>query len=229
MAKKKESGADIMESPEAIVDQLSKAEVFFNTNKRIVTIVGVSIALVVGGVFGYYYFLSEQNHDAQVALFPAINFFEEDSLQKALTGNGIHTGLEELADEYAMTQSGKLAALYTGVAKLKSGKYDEAIDYLSKFSSSDFLIQARANCLIGDAYMEKNETENAIEYYEKAANTHPTEEFTPGFLIKLGYACEKANDIEGANEAYNRIIEDFPNSIEANDAKKLKARTEFLK
>ncbi|MDZ7647512.1 MAG: hypothetical protein U5K54_10235 [Cytophagales bacterium] len=52
------------------------------------------------------------------------------------------------------------AAIY-----LKQGKYPLAIFHLEDFSQAIFLVQARAYSLMGDAYMEQKDFENAAKYY----------------------------------------------------------------
>jgi hypothetical protein len=45
-------------------------------------------------------------------------------------------------DEYSGTDAGNLANYYAGIAYLNTGKYTEAIDYLSKFKSDDIVLSA---------------------------------------------------------------------------------------
>ena len=111
---------------------------------------------------------------------------------------------------------------------MKQGKYDEAIEHLKDFSAGDILIQARAYSLIGDAYMEKKQPAEAIDYYDKAANHEPNKFFSPSYLMKLALAYELANQKEKAIEAYDKIISQYEDSAEANNAKKYKSKLEGL-
>ena len=106
---------------------------------------------------------------------------------------------------------------------LKQGKYDEAIDHLNDFSSSDLLVQARVHALIGDAYMEKKSYDEAADFYKKAADYKSNKFFTPGYLIKLAVAYEQAKQNDKAISTYNDIIETYAQSAEAVSAKKYKA------
>ncbi len=69
--------------------------------------------------------------------------------------------LSLFADNYGSTPGGNLAKFYAGLGLLKQGKYDEAIEHLDDFKSSDLLVQARAYALLGDAYMEKKSYDEA--------------------------------------------------------------------
>ncbi|TAF72458.1 MAG: cytochrome C biosynthesis protein [Bacteroidetes bacterium] len=230
MAKKDSKLETLLEQPEAIIEDLQggKFDEWFEEKKNIITYIGGGILAVIALVFFGKYYLTSQNEEAQNTMFQAVYYFEADSLNKALNGDGSNPGLVEIADGYGLTKSGKLASYYAGVCYLKLGKYDEAIDYLDNFSSDDILVQARAYALIGDAYMEKTDYENAISYYKKASNYKPTKQFTPDYLMKLALACELNKDYIGAIDAYNIIINEYPNSMKIADAKKYKALSEAL-
>lgn len=230
MAKKENKLEALLEQPEAIIEDLQggKFDEWFEQKKNIITYVGGGILAVIALVFFGKYYLTSQNEEAQNTMFQAVYYFEADSLNKALNGDGSNPGLVEIADGYGLTKAGKLASYYAGVCYLKQGKFDEAIDYLGNFSSSDILIQARAYSLIGDAYMEKNELDNAISNYKKASEYKPTKQFTPDYLMKLGLASELNKDYSDAVSAYDKIINDFPNSARLGDAKKYKALNEAL-
>jgi predicted negative regulator of RcsB-dependent stress response len=220
---------EVLESPEMLQDKLNSSVEFVKENKNTVSYVLAAIAIIVGGFFFYRYYQSTQNADAQKAMFQSVYYFEADSLNKALNGDGKNPGLKEIADDYSGTQAGNLAHFYVGATYLKQGKFDEAITYLSGFSSSDLVVQGRAYCLIGDANMEKNNLDEALSYYEKAANYHPNKEFTPRYLIKVALAAELKKDNSKAIAAYDKIINEYPLSQEINDAKKYKALLEGVK
>ncbi len=202
---------------------------FIETNKKLVQYVGGGIAaIILLGFFGYSYYTG-QNEEAQVELFPAVFQFEKDSLELALYGDpaGLNMGFEDIADEYSYTKAGNLAKYYAGVCHLKLGNFDDAISYLDGFSGNDVFVQARAYCLIGDANMELDQISEAISYYKKASDYKPNKSFTPMYLMKLALAYETASQWESAAEAYDRLIKEYPNATEVNDAKKYKARAEI--
>ena len=220
---KKNSGLDFLEDPDALAGQLERAEDFFEQNRNIVFGVLGGIVLLVVGFFGYRYYVSSQDETAQVEMFPSVYQLEADSLKKALNGDGKSPGLLSVADSYGATAGGNLAEFYAGIGLLKEGKYDEAIDHLKSFSSSDLLVQARAYALTGDAYMEKKSYDEAADYYRKAADYKPNKFFTPGYLLKLAIAFEQAKQNQKAIDAYTEITEKYGQSAEAASAKKYKS------
>lgn len=211
---------EFLESSEGLANQLDKAQNFFQSNNKLFLIIGGALLAGIVGLVGYRYYQDGREADGQKALYKAVYDFESDSLDLALKGKGGNEGLLSIADGYKGTDAGNLASFYAGVALLKQGQFDEAIQRLKSFSSSDILLQARAYSLIGDAYLEKNEAEPAIDYYKRAADYKANQFFTPGYLLKLGLAYEKSNKPKDAASAYKRIIDDFPMSSEVMNAKK---------
>ncbi|MDX5437361.1 MAG: cytochrome C biosynthesis protein [Pontibacter sp.] len=219
---------ELVENPDALADRLSQSEDFVKKNKSKLLGVFIAIAAVVVAGFLYYNYRSTQNVEAQNAMFQAVYYFEADSLSKALNGDGQNAGLLEIADEYGSTDAGNLANLYAGTALLKQGEYAKAVDYLKSFESDDYLLQARAYSLTGDALLEQGKNDEAADMYVKAANYNANPFFSPQYLMKAGIAYEAANNYASAAEMYNKIITDYVASSEVMDAKKYKARAEML-
>lgn len=225
--KKKDEGVEILEDPNAIVD---KANEFFDNkkNRTLVFSIGGVLAAIIIGFSGYNYYITSQNNAAQEELFQAQFYFEADSLGLALNGDGNSFGFLEIIDEYPGTKAANLCQFYAGTSYLRLGDYDGAIRHLKEFSSSDYLVQARAYSLIGDAYIEQDDFDNAYSYYEKAIDYRPNKYFTPVYLKKLAVAKENGGEVDGAVEAYDRLITDYPTSDIIDDAKKHRARLQAV-
>jgi TolA-binding protein len=159
-------------------------------------------------------------------MFQAVFYFEADSLNTALNGDGNNLGFLAIIDDYGITEAANLANYYAGVCFLKQGKFELARLYLEDFSSNDLLVQARAYSLVGDTYMEENKYEDAARYYNKAANYKPNKFFSPAYLMKEALAYEKLNQVDKAKEAYDQIISQYWESGEYQNARKFKAKLE---
>lgn len=226
MAKKKEEHSDILESSEALAEKLEVAESWIEQHPKIVFGIVGAIALSLAGFFGYRYYIDKQDLEAQREMFQAVYYFESDSLDLAINGDGNNLGFLDIIDEYSLTPAANLANFYVGASYLKQGKYELARLYLEDFSSSDLLVQARAYSLIGDAYMEEENYEQAAGFYNKAANYKPNKYYTPIYLMKEALAHEKSNNNKSAIEAYQKIIDNYWESAEYQNARKFKARLE---
>jgi predicted negative regulator of RcsB-dependent stress response len=226
--KKHSEFEELVESPDALAERLSQSEDFVKKNKsKLLGFFALIAAVVVGG-FLYYNYRSTQNQEAQQAMFQAVYYFEADSLNKALNGDGQYEGLLQIADEYGSTDAGNLANFYAGAALLKQGKFAEAQARLEEFKSDDYLMQARAYSLTGDALLEQGKNKEAADLYVKAADYNANPYFSPLYLMKAGIAYEADNNFASATEMYDRIIKDYVTSAEVSDAKKYKARAELL-
>jgi len=141
-------------------------------------------------------------------------YFQQDSLSKALNGDGNYLGFLDVADQYGLTKAGNLASYYAGISYLRMGDFQSAIDFLKDFDGDDLVVEPLALGAIGDAYMELNETGKAIDYYFDAADASNNELTAPLFLMKAGRASEVEGDYRRALEAYKRIKAEFPRSFE---------------
>ncbi|GAA4502336.1 tetratricopeptide repeat protein [Hymenobacter ginsengisoli] len=213
----------LLEDPDALAARLADSEDFVRRNRNLLLGILVVVVAAVAGAFGYNYWRTEQNTQAQNAMFKAVDYWETDSLNKAMKGDGKHPGLTKVANEYSGTKAGNLANFYAGVAALKEGKYQEAYNYLDKFSADDYLVQSRAYSLMGDAKLELNQPKEAAELYAKAADHNANDQFSPGYVLKEGIALETAKDNAGALKAYDRILNDYAASQEAGEARQRKA------
>lgn len=209
----------------AVEEALSKSEVFIEKNQKIIGIVVGAIAIIVLAYFGFQrFYLEPREKEAQSQMFMAEKYFEQDSLSRALNGDGSYPGFLEIIDDYGMTKAATLAHYYTGIIYLNQGKYQEAIDHLKKFDIKDALVQPMAKGAIGDAYMELGKTAEAAKQYEKAAKSTENEFTTPVFLLKAGWAYEHDGKKEKAIEVYRKIKTTYPRSAEARDIEKYIAK-----
>ena len=213
-------------------------QLFFEKNKKIITYGGGALLAIVA-IFSFYkfYWLPGQEKEANNEMYIAQSFFEKDSFNLALngnvtvqTGNGQVTmvGFRDLADNYSSTRIGNLANYYAGICLLRTGKFQEAIEYLEKFDGNDEMVAPMAIGATGDAYMELNNVDEAIKFYLKAADKSTNDFTTPIYLKKAGFAYEqKANYTEALN-TYERLKSEYSKSTEARDIDKYIARVKVL-
>lgn len=226
MAKKVEHKHELVENPQALAKKLHSAENWIERNPRASMAITVAILLTVGGYFGFQYYKDNQEAEAQQEMFQAVYYFEADSLDLALNGDGNNLGFLDIIDDYGITDAATLANYYAGAAYLKQGKFEVARLYLEDYNSRDLLVQARAYSLIGDTYMEEDNYQEAAKFYDKAANYKPNKHFSPVYLMKAALAFEKNNEEAKAIAAYDKVISEYHDSPEFQDARKFKARLE---
>lgn len=219
---------ELLEDPSEIASRLSRGETFLRQNSKVLGGVLIAAVILIGGILFFQINTQNNNETAQKEMFQAVYFYEQDSVQLALNGDGINSGLLEIVDEYPRTAAANLAHFYIGSIYLSERNYQDALTHLEQFSSDDFLVQAKAYSLIGDANMELGNTSEAISFYKKAADYNENDYFTPKYLNKLAIAQEAAGDLSAAIATYTKIENQYFESFEYATARKQKARLEGL-
>lgn len=212
-----------------VEEALSKTERFIETNQKLLTIIIGAIIVVVLVFFGFKRFYMEPKEKvAQEQMFMAERYFEMDSLNLALNGDGMYPGFLDIIDDYGMTKGANLSQYYAGMCYLKLGNFEEAIDHLKSFKGKDQILGPMALGAIADAYIELNQTSKAADYYTEAADLNENEFTTPLFLMKAGWTYEIQKDYKKALEIYERIKFKYPTSNEAREIDKYIARAKGL-
>lgn len=222
--------AENQQDPNQIVQEtIGKTEDFIHNNRKSLGIIIGALIVAVGGYLFYQkVYVAGKEQEAQTLLFKAEQYFKNDSLKLAINGDGNSAGFEEIANEYSVSPSGNLARYYLGMAYLKSKEYDQAIETLKGYNAKDELTGSLALGAIGDAYMELNNVDEAIGYYEKASKENPNNFSTPIMMMKLAGALESKGNYKEAKEIYERIRKDYPTSTEGTQVEKYISRASAL-
>ncbi|MCL3779168.1 tetratricopeptide repeat protein [Prolixibacteraceae bacterium JC049] len=203
---------------------LTSTEQFIEKNQRVLTIAVGAVVAIVAIYMGYKkFYMNPLEKEAQEQMYVAEQYFEKDSFNLALNGDGNYLGFLDIVEEYGSTKSANLANYYAGVSYLHMGKYQDAIDYLNSFSTDDLNLSIVAKGAKGDAYLELGKKNEAMSLYKEAAAVK--NEFTaPIYLMKLGNLYEDMKQFPKAVEVYNQIKADYPNSNEGRTIEKFIAR-----
>ncbi|MBK7430068.1 MAG: tetratricopeptide repeat protein [Bacteroidetes bacterium] len=212
-----------------VSEAIGKTENFINQNKKSLGIIFGAVLVAIGGyIFYQNVYVANKEKEAQEVLFHAEQYLFADSLKLAINGDGKNPGLEEIVNDYSVSQSGNLARYYLGMAYLKNKEFDKAIETLKSYDAKDEITGSLVAGAIGDAYVELKNVDEAISFYEKASKDHPNAFSTPIMLMKLGIAQETKGNWDGAKSAYEQIKKDYPTSNEGTQADKYIARAEAM-
>lgn len=226
MSKKNETHKDQFENVE---NALSKTEHYIEENQKSLTIIVVAIIIIVGGYLGYKRFVeTPMENESKSQMWMAEQYFAKDSFNLALNGDGNYLGFLDIIEEYSITKSANLANYYSGISYLRLGQFENAIEYLKQFESDDKMVAPIAYGAIGDSYMELNNFDDALVFYNKAVNTSENNFTTPIYLMKIGVVHKQNGDYKKALETYKKIEKDFPNTAEGRQVSKYIAQVEVL-
>ncbi|MEM7055484.1 MAG: tetratricopeptide repeat protein [Bacteroidota bacterium] len=224
----KNSSSTLTKDTQYAEEKLQQAMAYVKHRQRRLYLVAAFALAIALSTFLWKRHQQQQNTAAQSEMFQAAYYFEEDSWEQALQGDGTYAGFLDIINEYSMTKAANLAHFYAGVCYMHQQDYEAAIKHLKQFKAADFLLQARAWALIGDALTEQQAHAKATTYYLKAADYKPNESFTPTYLAKAALAYEANQDYQAALHCYQRIIQQYPQAALYREARKHASRLEAL-
>ncbi|HUM48278.1 MAG TPA: tetratricopeptide repeat protein [Chitinophagales bacterium] len=206
-------------------DRLNNFEHWVNQNKTMLTYVVGGLFAVVAAYLGFTkLYLEPKSREAVNQMFMAEKYFGQDSLDRALNGDGNYLGFIQIMDDYKWTPAANLAHYYTGVIYLKQGKFEDAISELKDFNGKDKMVTNMSLGAMGDAYSELGKMDEAVDYYKKAAYHFENELTTPMFLKKAGMLLENQKKTAEAKKVYEEIKSKYPNTAEGREMDKYIAR-----
>ena len=206
---------------EEVNETLSSAGLWIEKNANIITWCVLAVVAVVVGILALnQYVFKPKAVEASNENAKAVVYFMAGDFEKALRGDDAECiGFEQIADDYSLYQTGKLAALYAGICYYQLGEYEDAAKYLKKFSADDLTIEPAASQLLGDAYVELGEYGKALSAFEHAAKSG-NDLIAPMSLKKAGIVYLEQDNKRAALMAFEQIKADFPSSAEAQDIDK---------
>lgn len=220
-------------------EKASKTEQFISKNQNAILGVIAVIALSVLGYLGYQNFIlgpkekeaASEMHQAQIFFDNAINATgkAKDSIFRlAINGGNAKLGFADIASNYSGTKTASLANYYAGISYLNMGEYQEAINYLDKFKLDDEVIAPMAKGAIGDAFLQINQPEEALDYFETAIKLSNNSFTTPKYLLKAAVTALELDNPKKALEFLERINNEFQDASEAKLAKALTGKAQGL-
>ena len=133
------------ENAEAVVEAVSKTEIFFRENRKLLLTILAVLVIAGAGFFLYHKFVYEvQRAEAMEQMYPAEENFRNQEFELALNGDGNVLGFSQIISDYG-SKAGKAVYFYAGVCELQLGNYEQAIKYLNSYNGKDAILKA---CLL---------------------------------------------------------------------------------
>ncbi len=219
------------------VDVVEKARGFWaQYNKPISYIGSVIIILFVGWMIYKYMFKVPEQEKADKVVFVTQRYFSEfttatDSAKillatKVLNGDGANPGALRIINEYSGTPAANLCEYYAGTCYLQLGQFAKSIKYLKDFDANGAdQIKSRALGMMGDASAELNKNDDALDYYQKAANVNEKDTYTSSeFLFRAALFAQSIGKQKEAIDLFKKLKTEYPLTEKAADADKYLAR-----
>lgn len=136
---------------------------------------------------------------------------------------------KNVADNYGY-DAGNRAALNAAILLYNKKEYQEAINYLKKYSLKEAIIGASSQSLMGDCYVNLKEYEKAIDCFRKAVKISDNNPYyTPLFLMKEATVQRELKNYKAEAKLYKEINEEYPQFAPTNgmDIEKYLKRAEL--
>ncbi len=213
------------DAEERMDNAIGRAEQFIYDNGKSLLTALIVIVLLVGGYFAYkHLYQAGRARQAAAAMFVAQQNMAQEMYEVALNGDGNQLGFLDVIGQYGSTPQGNVARHYAGACYVKLGDLDSALDYLEQYKAVDGVPAAIVNAqnlgLRGDIYVQKGDLAKAVEMYARAVKAGEDPFTAPYYLKKMGLACMADNKNAEANDAFQRILDEYPGSVEARDVEK---------
>lgn len=199
---------------------LDNVQVAYEKNKKIISTAAIVVVLAVVGYFFYNSMGKEKAEKAAAAMYWPQLYFQSDSLNQALNGDGKNPGFTKVAKNFSGTPAGNLAHYYEGICYLRMGQYDKAITALQAFDGKGTTLSRQAAGALGLAYMESGKNDKAIENFKKAIADKDDMLVTPMYMYQLGMVYQAAGQTNEAKEIFKRLRDEYPRSQQARDMDK---------
>ncbi len=207
----------------------NKVEKFLEKNQKWIFSGILAIIVLVAGYMWYSSNVIEPKEEkainemltAQQYFDKGINAVDDKTMKeyfdKALNGADGKYGFVQIEDKFSGTKAANLSHYYIGVINYKNNDFKKAVEELSKFKADDDVLQPSAYGLIGDAFMELEQPEDALAYYEKAAKYSNNDFTAPRYYFKAGKVAMITGDKSKAKKYFEIIKEKYPNTTEASN------------
>jgi outer membrane protein assembly factor BamD (BamD/ComL family) len=169
-------------------------------------------------VIMFFVLSSKSNRERKAA-----EFLGKASLELQAGDLGAAVGdLQKVVNQYGSTKSAEKAAFLLASAYFYAKDYAQAQssfeEYLQKYKK-DPMHAASAQAGIADCQMQKGNFVLAGENFLKAVSLNPQSFLAPQYLLEAGDAYLKADQKDKTKEILNRLIKEYPDSREVNQAK----------
>jgi tetratricopeptide (TPR) repeat protein len=212
----------------SVEETLTRTEQYLEENYKTLLIGLGAIVILVGLGWLARIYLNKRNDEAQSQMYQAEKYLEIDSLKLALNGDGNYLGFLDIAKDYKFTNSGNLERYCAGICYLHLGNYNEAIDFLNKYSKKDKVIGSLAIGATGDAYVELGNLDKGVSKYIEAADYAKNSFNSPIFMMKAAEIYESTGKYQEALNLYEIIQNKYPESTEGTTIEKNIARVKLL-
>ncbi len=222
MLKKQKELAQRVKKQDDLITTYDNAVVWYETNKKLLTNVGIAIAILIA--VGWFYINNSRTSNEKAANEFAKVFSYYDNGQYQLAINGLPEknvrGLQAIVNDYGSSHYGNLAQFYLANSYYNTGEYDKALKAFEDADVDAPILEASRIAGIAACYEVKGNFADAAKYFEKAGKSNANDPNTAEYLSNAARNFAKTGNKEQAIELYKLIKKEHSSSAAARDAER---------
>jgi len=227
-----------------LVSGLQRASVWTATHGSEVKVTAAVVAVVALAAFAVTSYLGHRRSEAERDFATALDTFHSPVSTELPEGFEPPPGpvfasaaekhrkaaaqFDEVARKYASLDAGRRARYYAALSRMELGEYDAAEKSLSEIAAQrdrDALEGSLARLALADLHRRRGQLDKAIEDYRRLVDDSSFVLPRDHVLRELASMLEAAKRPAEAGAAYRRIVEEFPGSVYAAEARR---RADYL-
>lgn len=223
-------------------ESVARARVALTEHQRQVTAAGVIVLAILVAVVGFFTWRTSRNSKATGMLATALAVAEAPVIPPTPPAPGSPPPIQQAgtypnesaraeaalpvllktADAYPSTGAG-ITARYRAAATLaqlgRFGEAEQQYQLVIQQAGHDSIYDRTARLGLGEAQLADGKTDAAIATLQELSTDSTSQLPLDGVLMQLGRAYVKAGKTVEASRAFTRVIDEFPQSLYADDAK----------
>lgn len=219
------------EAFESLEHTAQQSEHFLEKNAKILAIVFGGLILLALGYFAYLKFVKEpKNIEAQKEIVTADQMFDNDSMNLALNGSqGAYMGYNQIIEDYSGSDIANIAKYKAAIALYKEGKYQEALDKINSFSTSEKALSAMKNGVKGDALVQLGKKEEGLSAYDAAIKASNLPVIQENFVKKVAVLAMDVKAYDKGLQIVESYLINNPDGDKSGDIAKYAEMLKYAK
>ena len=210
MARTKMTRHQLKEQDE-ITTSLEKFVEFAVARKNELIIAGVALVVIVVAFFGWSYYRTNRNNNAQMQLAQVFRAYDDTSKPDKQRFETTIAAAQKTVDAYGSLPAGAIAQYYIGLSQEGLGDSAKATQSLqTAIDRGDSTIKGTAQFALAGIHKKHGEGPKAIEIYRQLYDSGNYSKAAVAYELAVLY--ESTAQPNQARDYYQKIVTDFPDS-----------------
>src|SRR5262245_12242584 len=200
-----------LKEQDEITTSLEKFVEFSVNRKNELIIAGAALVVIVVGLFGWSYYRTNRNNNAQMQLAKVFRAYDDTSKPEKERFETTIAEAQKTVDAYGSLPAGAIAQYYIGLSQESLGDTAKATQSLeSAIARGDSTIKGAAQFALAGIQKKHGQGPKAIETYKQLYESGDYSKAAVAYELAALY--ESTDQPNQARDYYQKIVTDFPDS-----------------